>query len=55
MEECKIAEKATDDDIMNMKKPDQPKTKPMKCVITCLAEKSGKVENQNEFFREIKI
>lgn len=50
MEECKTAEKASDDDIENMKKPGN-KTKPMKCLITCLAEKTGKVKKHNEFLK----
>lgn len=47
MEECKVQEKATDDDLKSMKNPNQPKTKAAKCVLTCLGEKSGKVDNLN--------
>lgn len=43
MAECKVAEKATDEDITNFKNSVEPKTKVVKCLLTCLAEKSGKV------------
>ncbi|KAJ6632832.1 General odorant-binding protein 56h [Pseudolycoriella hygida] len=44
-EECKAAEKATDEEARAMRNPDQPKSRAMKCVIACIGEKSGKLVN----------
>lgn len=43
IEECKTAEKATDNDVMSMKNNVQPMTKVVKCLITCTYEKLGLV------------
>lgn len=45
VEECKKSEKATDDDMKNLKNKTLPRTKEMKCLLTCFGEKSGKVGN----------
>ncbi|KAG4070356.1 hypothetical protein HA402_006498 [Bradysia odoriphaga] len=42
-EECKTAEKATDDDLKSLKDFNLPKTRGAKCVMTCLGEKTKKI------------
>ncbi|XP_037041662.1 general odorant-binding protein 57c-like [Bradysia coprophila] len=44
-DECKTAEKATDDDLKSLRErdPTLPKTRGAKCVLTCLGEKAGKI------------
>lgn len=41
--ECKASEKASDTDYANLRNKVKPATKEMKCMATCLGEKSGVV------------
>lgn len=45
LEKCKTAEKATDNDYMNLKMNVKPKTKAMNCLGTCISEKLGWVSH----------
>lgn len=49
-EECKTAEGVTDDEMRSMRDPTVNKTRAMKCFVTCLAEKCGKVRNWKKIF-----
>lgn len=55
MEECKVAEKVSDEDLKNLRDHSQPKTTPMKCFIACMGEKSGKVDKFKIKFFRIKL
>lgn len=55
MEECKVSEKISDEDLKNLRDHNQPKTKAVKCFITCLGEKSGKVDKFQITFFYIKL
>lgn len=55
LEECRVATQVTNDDFMNLMNPNKPKTRAMKCFITCVAEKLGQVVNLNKKFLHKKI
>lgn len=50
LEECREAEHVTNANFMDLINPNKPKSKEMKCLITCVAEKFGQVVNLNTKF-----